>query len=1295
MIKMKKSSIKITGALILLIAILTTGIALVGPYFISDQTLKVLMGQYLESLLDRKVTFGGEISLRLLPRPTLRTEMVRISDWDDPQKRPLLEIDRIQSSIQIIPLLRNEIVLNELFANGVRAAIAVDGDAAGLMKIGDHLDKLQTTSSATMEIGIRSDVEKVIVSNATVSLIDKDGGDIFEMKNLSFKLKGKTDKQVSLTFEFADDTLEHSAVCGCRGKFRMEGRMQARLGAGQFRLISSKIESEATLHGENHQSIQSNIRLELAADSTDGSFRVDNLDAAFGDIEIRGDIRGNYLAENRQGSGALSLKAASLAKAIEFFRPQEISGLAGPMETKFGFSFNNDGIILDPFTLGYAKNQIDGRMAYHFSDPPVLEIALDSDLLDLASLRQYSAAKAHDIPESPTGERDAFWGDLLSVLRNNNADIRFSAGMIQDEKPLAKNVHFAISSKDGKIHGRDISAQFPNGRLTCQVQGDIEENTFQFDVKTTVSATNRKDDNRNGVDSVVVADGRLSGNRKTFSGVATVERFSLNRLLEIFNLSLPAALRRDLFDDVAATIEIAGDQNGLLQKNALIHIKDQKFQIRKSRPQKENGRNEVMVSADTINLDQYLLNSWDPDAARESGDASDDLAGMFQHLPNLQMTIQANRLIMKGIAFQKGYFVLSTKTNMLEIQSYILHLKNSRLEGFLKAESDNSQVRISSLSTYKGKLVDLKIWKPADNWWLTKTGSVTVDLHSNGADMDAIKKNLSVKMTGKLPAQKQKPGTRQDPETIAGLPDLEKLDHTIEIELVRDGDSPEKSKKPGGFRFHMKGTGNDRSGRKRLVLTADGSLQAWGAGGKIVLGKTPFLVILTGEGPEGAIDRYSAGGKIHGDTRSRGWFVEDLALAAPGFTASGYFAANISPEKGFSGKGEVDVPPFNPSRLLERMGFGFYRRSDPETYQNARMKSHIEADENGFQFTDLSLSVDQTTLLGSVRLAGFHKPFIKVDLSGDDLNLDRYLPDSPKDEEDQNSPEPEEDFFLQGHLKFARFSVIDIEIKNLETGISLTPRKLKCEPFSTRLAGGQAKGVYRMDFGSKKSTAFLEVDARSFRAEEVLRYLTGKEEKLTGEADVGLAMSWTVGGGYDGFARTVTGNAKLGLTNGKLKKEQRESVAMAASMAEEYLPENAERNAERAKDEWPYTKGSVNYSAQNGIIQSDDTAVDLRDGTIIRGRGKINLATSGVHYRFDVNLPGNIYPVIPFDVTGYYPDVDVKVNSAALTKSSVEGVLTIPGTLVRETVEGGKKILSGSKGAIDYIGDGFKELFTW
>ena len=162
------------GALVLLVV----GAAAVFVATFDANRYKPLAIEWMRNEKQRTLAIDGPIELSLLPRLAVKVSRLRLSERGRPNDE-FAAVDEASLSLQLLPLLRNQLVVDRVVARGVRAVIA--RDAQGKRNIDDLLGR-EAASDATaagaesspamrMDIGgVRIDDARIVLRDATVPL---------------------------------------------------------------------------------------------------------------------------------------------------------------------------------------------------------------------------------------------------------------------------------------------------------------------------------------------------------------------------------------------------------------------------------------------------------------------------------------------------------------------------------------------------------------------------------------------------------------------------------------------------------------------------------------------------------------------------------------------------------------------------------------------------------------------------------------------------------------------------------------------------------------------------------------------------------------------------------------------------------------------------------------------------------------------------------------------------------------------------------------------------------------------
>jgi uncharacterized protein involved in outer membrane biogenesis len=138
--------------------------AVVGPFFVDWTAYRAVIEAHAERILDTPVSIGGEAEVRLLPRPRLVLENVRIGAAE----RPLMEADRIAIDVDLVPLFRREVRIADLRIERPTAYVRIEAD--GAIAVPDLTEDRQFGPFFDAR---HVEVESVSATDGTVVLIDR------------------------------------------------------------------------------------------------------------------------------------------------------------------------------------------------------------------------------------------------------------------------------------------------------------------------------------------------------------------------------------------------------------------------------------------------------------------------------------------------------------------------------------------------------------------------------------------------------------------------------------------------------------------------------------------------------------------------------------------------------------------------------------------------------------------------------------------------------------------------------------------------------------------------------------------------------------------------------------------------------------------------------------------------------------------------------------------------------------------------------------------------------------------
>ena len=361
--------------------------------------------------------------------------------------------------------------------------------------------------------------------------------------------------------------------------------------------------------------------------------------------------------------------------------------------------------------------------------------------------------------------------------------------------------------------------------------------------------------------------------------------------------------------------------------------------------------------------------------------------------------------------------------------------------------------------------------------------------------------------------------------------------------------------------------------------------------------------------------------------------------------------------------GTLTIAPFNLREFLDGLGQRLPAMAEGSTLGKAELITRLNATTNSLTLADLTLKLDDSTFTGQLGISDFARQALRVNLKGDRLDLDRYLPPPAKDDAAQarqsevkisetaaigsgTSPLPEKPtqqaWSQASMLPIATLRSLDTRI-DLSVG-SLTAMKLPLDNFSLKARSGGGLltlesltgGVYN---GRVDASASLDVrpDIPQLNAQTriarvpVERLLQSQGERVVVKGLLNLDSDLrTQGNSQKAWIDNLNGKAGFLLDNGVLVDANLEQQLCRAIATLNRKPLTSDP---RSKDT-PFRELKGNLTLRNGVASNPDLKVAI-PGLTVNGNGDVDLRVLGMDYRIGILIEGD---------KGAMPDEACQVN---------------------------------------------------
>jgi AsmA protein len=503
-------------------AVLFVGAISVVVFTVDPNSFKPMIVEMVKAKKQRTLTLTGDIKLTLFPKLGLDLGKAALSEHQG--DKDFAAVDRLRLGVSWLPLLRNELLVEQVMVDGLHAHLVRYPDGStnfdDLMKkeeaseIKFDIDKVKITSAALdfddqqtkrklalSEINIStrrlknnvpteiagtfnllSDNPKLKLQNRIDSVLKFDlDHKRYTLDTLSFETIGEAVGITDLKFGFggsADinmDTLYVDAKnigMELRGMYGTD-RIELKLDAPQLQLTKDKASSSKITLDAKLQRPNGNIRAATVLTALSGNAQTFKADAFT--VEVSGIQSGNAI------NGKLSSPVSGNLDNLQFDLPRIVAnltvtnaklpngGFKADLTGDAGASVKQENLRLNG-ALHLDESHIKAKLAMQGFSQPKYNFDVDIDQLDAD---RYLASKpATQAASQPSGAEKPF---DLSALKQLNATGSLHIGSLKFSNVKTNNLHIDLKAANGHLDAAPISANLYQGSLAGSINVNAGE----------------------------------------------------------------------------------------------------------------------------------------------------------------------------------------------------------------------------------------------------------------------------------------------------------------------------------------------------------------------------------------------------------------------------------------------------------------------------------------------------------------------------------------------------------------------------------------------------------------------------------------------------------------------------------------------------------------------------------------------------------------------------------------------------------------------------------------------------
>ena len=337
-------------------------------------------------------------------------------------------------------------------------------------------------------------------------------------------------------------------------------------------------------------------------------------------------------------------------------------------------------------------------------------------------------------------------------------------------------------------------------------------------------------------------------------------------------------------------------------------------------------------------------------------------------------------------------------------------------------------------------------------------------------------------------------------------------------------------------------------------------------------------------------------------------------------------------------KGNLGVAEFNLANLLNQIKIQLPPMADPKALNKLSFDSHFSTDGESLTADKLQLQLDSFTLDGNFRMSSIDRGDMQFSFTGNDLNLDNYLPPATEDAEASDEEQPSDSeqpqsgkehplipeemlrgLDLDGSMKLASLTVAKFIFEQPSLDIKAAHGKQEVN-IGSRFYQGTIDMTSNLDVrqsGNPKMAASAELKNISL---EALSKPIPDLASLQGDVNAGMKVH-TQGQYASVLTKNLNGNIEFKIdkgvfTDANFDKMVCEGVAKI-------------RKKELRATDWgsstEFTDLSGTFVIKNGIASNDNLIAALAYMNL-KGDGYVNLVDRQLDYHMGLNIRGEEAP---------------------------------------------------------------------
>ncbi|NOT10881.1 MAG: AsmA family protein [Methylococcaceae bacterium] len=325
-------------------------------------------------------------------------------------------------------------------------------------------------------------------------------------------------------------------------------------------------------------------------------------------------------------------------------------------------------------------------------------------------------------------------------------------------------------------------------------------------------------------------------------------------------------------------------------------------------------------------------------------------------------------------------------------------------------------------------------------------------------------------------------------------------------------------------------------------------------------------------------------------------------------------------------EGPVSVASFNPAKVLHEWGITLPVMQDGLAFKKLAFNADLQASADSATLKNLSLSLDNSQMKGSIDITDFLQPAIGFNLAIDSIDVDRYLPPTDKKDKPLSSPasalaiaasslpvETLKNLNFNGELSVQNLKISDLKMQAVHLKLNAKDGSINTQQSINHFYQGIYSGHLNIDTPGNQPALSLDETFEHVQIEPLLTDYQGKA-KFSGIVTATAKLKGQ-GKNTDSIKSSLNGQLTFQCQNGVIKGFNLQKIIDSGKS----LVEGTSMPNDHKNDQTLFSDLTGTATVKQGLIQNDDL-VAKSSKLHVNGKGQANLNTEKLDYQLTAKL---------------------------------------------------------------------------